>query len=166
MTRATFRTTLSLLFLGAALLAVAPASQAQKAPKFAAAAVEVKFVEAEVSLPPEFQVALYENLIEEVKKTGKFENVFRDGDSAAAGAKDLITLRSNVRLFKKGSAMARQTTTVAGATKITVHVQMARPDGRMIIDRDVEGNVRFFGENLGATRDFAKDVAKLIKKTF
>jgi len=155
------------LFVCVVLLAAAPALRAQKGPKFGAAAIEVKFVEStEVRLPPEFQVALYENLVEEVKKTGKFETVFRDGDREAARAKDLITLRSTVRLFQKGSAMARQVTTVAGATKITVRVQMATPDGRLIIDRDVEGNVRFFGENLRATQDFAKDVAKLIKKTF
>ena len=163
MTRAAFRLLLLVFALG---FAAGPAGS-QKGPKFRASAVEVKFVDTtEVRLPPEFQVALYENLVEEVQKSGKFEQVFRDGDREAAQSKDLLVLTSTVRLFQKGSAMARQVTTVAGATKITVRVQLGTRDGRLMIDRDVEGGVRFFGENLRATQDFAKDVAKLIRQNF
>ena len=161
------RRVLAFLLVGTAALCAATEALAQKGPKFQAAAVEVKFVDStESRLPPEFQVALYENLFEEMQKTGKFEQVFREGDQAARREKSLLTLSSTVRLFQKGSAMARQVTTVSGATKITVRVQLATRDGRLMIDRDVEGKVQFFGENLRATQDFAKDVAKLIRKNF
>ena len=143
------------------------AASAQKAPKFSASAIQIRYVQAgDLRLPPEFQVALYENLIEEVKKTGKFKQVFRDGEQGADQVKDLVTLRSEVRGFKEGSAMARQVTTVAGATKITVRISLTNPDGRAIVDRDVEGNVHFFGENLRATLNFAKSVAKVIRQNF
>lgn len=143
------------------------AARAQKEPKFAAAAVKILYVESnEMRLPPEFQVALYENLVEQVEKTKRFEEVFRDGDRRADDVRNLVVLRSTVRVFKEGSALARQVTTIAGATTITVRVQLTTSDGRLILDRDVEGNVRFFGENLRATNDFAKDVAKLIRRTF
>jgi len=140
---------------------------AQKGPKFPATAIQIEFVRApEVTIPPEFRVALYEYMVDEVKKTAKFQRVYRDGEKGAESEKDLLTLRSLVTGFTEGSARARQVTTVAGATKIQVRVQVSNRDGRMIIDRDVDGNVRFFGENLRATYNFAKGVAKLIKQNF
>ena len=149
------------------MLAASPAAQAQKGAKFQASAIQVLYVKSEeVRLPPEFQAALYENLVEEVKKTQRFPRVLRDGERGATEIRDLIILRSAVRGFRQGSAMVRQVTTIAGATKITVRVQMATRDGRLILDEDVEGNVRFFGENLRATHDFAKQVAKLIRQNF
>jgi hypothetical protein len=150
-----------------AALAAAGTARAQKGPKFPTSAIQVRFVQAaDVTLPPEFQVALYENLVEEVKKTGKFERVYRDGERGAENEKNLLTLHSTVIAFKEGSERARQVTTVAGATKISVQVQISTRDGGRIVDRHVEGNVHFFGENLRATYDFAKGVAKLIKKNF
>jgi len=157
-----------LLFVIVAALATAGTGAAQKkAPKFSASAIQILFVStADLRLPPEFQVALYEYMVDEVKKTGKFQRVYRDGEKGAENEKDLLTLRSLVTGFSEGSARARQVTTVAGATKIKVRVQVSNRDGRMIIDRDVDGNVRFFGENLRATYNFAKGVAKLIKQNF
>jgi hypothetical protein len=160
----------SLLFLVLVMaLAAAGTAQAQKGkgPKFSATAIQVHYVSAaDLRLPPEFQVALYENLIEEIRKTGKFQRIYRDGEKGADEAKDLVALRSTVTGFTEGSARARQVTTVAGATKIKVHVQMSTPDGRMIVDRDIDGNVHFFGENLRATFNFAKSVAKIVRENF
>jgi len=154
-----------LAFLGLSLFAVGLPVKAKKPAKFAASAIQILRVESdEVKLPPEFQLALYENLIEEVRKTGKFERVYRDGERGAEAVPDLLTLRSIVRGFKEGSARARQVTTVAGATSIKVRVQIAARDGRMLVDRDAEGKVRFFGENLRATYNFAKAVAKILRE--
>jgi hypothetical protein len=158
-----------LLRVSVVLLAIFAAGLAwgQKGQRFPATAIQIQNVRSvEITLPPEFQVALYEYMVEEVKKTGKFERVYRDGEKGAENEKDLMTLRSLVTGFSEGSARARQVTTVAGATKIKVRVQVSNRDGQMIIDRDVEGNVRFFGENLRATYNFAKGVAKLIKQNF
>jgi hypothetical protein len=151
----------------AACLLLPGGAGGQKPTRFPATAIQIEYVKSDdLRLPPEFQVALYENLIAEVVKTKKFQRVFRDGEQGAEQEKDLLTLRSLVTGFKEGSARARQVTTVAGATKIQVRVQIANRDGRLIVDQNVDGNVRFFGENLRATNDFAKDAAKLIKKNF
>ena len=161
------RRVLTTVLLAAALVAAGPTHAQKKAPKFSATGIQVLYVQTgDLRLPPEFQVALYENLIEELKKTKKFQRVFRDGEKDAEQWKDLVTLRSEVRGFQEGSARARQVTTVAGATKIKVRLQITTRDGRVIFDREVEGSVRFFGENLRATYDFAKDVAKLVKQNF
>ena len=141
--------------------------RAQTPEKFAASAIQIAKIESdEVKLPPEFQMALYENLVEEVRKTGKFQRIYRDGERGTSDVPNLVTLRSTVRGFKEGSARKRQVTTVAGATSIKVRLQIAAPDGRLLVDRDVAGKVRFFGENLRATYNLAKGVAKIVSETF
>jgi hypothetical protein len=156
-------------FLIAALLLTGSARSAQdkKPQKISASAIQILLFQSdEVKLPAEFQMALYEHVIEELQKAGKFEHVYRDGDHAAASTKDLITLRSNVTGFKQGSERARQVTTVAGATSITIHCQFVDKSGKVQLERDITGKVRFFGGNLRATYDFAKKVAKEVQESF
>jgi hypothetical protein len=144
----------------------APAPDAQpeaagSSKKIDGSAIEIMMIESgEIPLPAEFQISLYENLVEQMRKKGSFQRVYRDGERDSAAAPDLVILRSTVRGFKKGSEMARQVTTVSGATAITVHCAFTDKDGRLLLARDIRGNVRFFGGNLRATYDFAKKAAK------
>jgi Domain of unknown function (DUF4410) len=122
--------------------------------------IEVEMVQSEeIKLPSEFQVALYENLVQQLQKKGKFEHVYRDGDRNATERPDTIVLHSTVKGFKQGSERARQVTTVAGATSIRVHCRFSDTEGHTLLERDIKGKVRFFGGNLKATSDFAKKAA-------
>jgi hypothetical protein len=141
-----------------------PAGQAQavKPAKLNASAISVLMIQSdEVKLPAEFQVSLYENLIQQLQKRGGFEHVYREGDRNSAGAPNLIVLHSTVRGFKKGSEMERQVTTVAGATSISVHCEFTDKDGQLLLARDINGKVWLFGGNLRATYDFAKKAASV-----
>jgi hypothetical protein len=132
-----------------------------------ASAIQVLMIESdEIKLPADFQVSLYEDLIHQLEKSGGFEHVYRDGDKNAAGATDLVILRSNVTGFKKGSEMARQVTTVSGKTSIDVHCRFTDKDGKVLLEQDLNGKVMFFGANLRATYDFAKKAAKLAHDNF
>lgn len=129
-------------------------------------AIQVGMIQSdEVALPAEFQVALYGNLIHRLEKQG-FQHVYRDGDRNAVGIGDLVVLHSAVRGFKAASERARQVTTVSDATSITVHCQFSRPDGTSLLERYVNGKVRFFGGNLKATYDFAKKAARVAHESF
>ena len=151
----------ALLFAAGPLLA-----RKNQSAKIRAAAIQVEMTQSdEIKLPAEFQVALYENLIHQLEKQG-FSHVYRDGDRYAASVADLVVLRSTVRGFKAGSEKARQVTTVSGATSITVHCQFTRPDGTSLLERDVNGKVRFFGGNLRATYDFAKKAGNVAHENF
>src|SRR5215469_11708675 len=131
-----------------------------------AAAIQVEMIQSdEIRLPAEFQVAPYENLIRQLEKEG-FQHVYREGDRNAVGVSGLVVLHSTVCGFKAGSERARQVTTVSGATSITVHCQFARLDGTSLLERDVNGKVRFFGGNLKATYDFAKKAAHVAHENF
>lgn len=144
-----------------------PAQPASQPKKFSASAILIEPVEAgDVRVPAEFRVAIYEYLIEEVRRTELFPKVFRSGDHQADNIVDLVTLRTKLEKFKEGSQMERQITTVLGATKVDVSAKLSDRDGNALEDHKVEGKVRFLGENLGVTRDVAKHIAKLLRKDF
>jgi hypothetical protein len=153
---------LVLLFAGNTALA-----QDKAQTKISVSSIQILAVQSnEVKLPIEFQLALYENLIEQMRKANKFQHVYRDGDTAAADATDLVILHSNVYGFTKGSEGKRQVTTVAGATQIKVHCLFTDKAGKSELAQDVTGNVRFIGGNLRATFDLAKKVAQIAVTNF
>ena len=157
----------SLLTVLPALVAATPRNARALPPATKASAIQVIMIESnETKLPAEFQIALYENLIEQLQKNGGFQHVYRQGDHNALGVADLVVLRSTVHGFKQGSEMARQVTTVAGKTSIDIHCQFTDKDGKLILERDLKGKVMFFGGNLRATLDFAKKAAKLAHDNF
>lgn len=137
-------------------------TQGGKVAKMNASAIAVMMIQSdEIKLPAEFQVSLYENLIQQMQKKGGFQHVYREGDRNATGAANLVVLHSTVRGFKQGSEMARQVTTVSGATSIRVHCEFTDKDGQLLLARDINGKVLIFGGNLRATYDFAKKAASV-----
>jgi len=117
----------------------------------------------DVPMPPEFRLAIYENLITQIEKSGRFQHVYRSGDKDAASVPDLITLRTTAQSFKKGSQKEREVTTIKGSSSIILKVHITDHAGQTLVDRNVEGKVRFFGENLRATYDFSKKVANIVR---
>jgi hypothetical protein len=139
----------------------------RKRAKINASAITAMMIQSdEVQLPAEFQVSLYENLIQQLQKKSGFQHIYREGDRNSTDAANRIVLHSTVRGFKKGSEMARDVTTVAGATSITVHCEFTDQDGQVLLARDVKGKVQFFGGNLKATYDFAKKAASVAHENF
>jgi hypothetical protein len=112
-----------------------------------------------------FQIAIYENLVEELKKTKQFQQVFRDGDLKASEVPNLLVLKTTVEKYTPGSETQRAVTTVSGATKLTVRSQLLTREGKVILERTVNGDVRFFGSNLRATQNLARNIAKAIKQS-
>jgi len=154
------------LCLSAVLLSVGALCHGNKPAKIKTGDIQVAMIQSdEIAVPAEFQVALYENLIRQLQKRG-FQHVYRDGDRNAAGVADLVVLHSTVRRFKSGNEMARQVTTVGGATSISIHCQFTTAEGQPLVERDVTGKVRFFGGNLRATYDFAKKASSMAYENF
>jgi hypothetical protein len=118
-----------------------------------------------LGLAHSFQVAIYENLLEELNKTKRFKYVLREGDSKASEIPDLLILKTMVVNYTPGSETQRAVTTVSGATKLTVRSQLLHARRQIVLDRTVHGNVRFFGSNLRATHNLARNIAKGIKRS-
>jgi len=117
----------------------------------------------QLDLAHSFQVAIYENLLDELNKTKRFKQVVREGDRKASEVPNLLILKTTVVKYRRGSETERAVTTVKGATKLTVQSQLITRDGKIVLDRTVQGNVRFFGSNLRATHNLARNIAKVIK---
>jgi hypothetical protein len=105
------------------------------------------------------------DLVEEVNKTRRFQQVFRDGDHGVSEVPNLLVLKTTVEQYTPGSETRRAVTTVTGATKLTVRSALLTRDGRVVVERTVHGDVHFFGSNLRATHNLARNIAKAIKKT-
>ena len=118
-----------------------------------------------VNLASSFQIAIYENLLNELSKTRQFKQVLRDGDRNASDVADLLVLKTTIEKYAAGSETRRAVTTVSGATKLTVRSQLLTRDGKIVLERTVHGNVRFVGSNLRATHNLARNVAKVIKQS-
>lgn len=112
-----------------------------------------------------FQIAIYENLVEELKKAKEFQQVFRDGDLKASEVPNLLVLKTTVEKYTPGSETKRAVTTVSGATKLTVRSQLLTREGKVVLERTVNGDVRFFGSNLRATHNLAHSIAKTIQQS-
>jgi hypothetical protein len=119
----------------------------------------------QLDLTPSFQVAIYENLLQELNKTKRFKQVLRESDNKASELPNLLILKTTVVKYARGSEMQRAVTTVSGATKLTVRSRLVTPEGRIVLERTVNGNVRFFGSNLRATHNLARNIAKVIKQS-
>jgi hypothetical protein len=118
-----------------------------------------------LDLAHSFQVAIYENLLEELNKTKRFKYVLREGDSKASKIPDLLILKTMVVKYTPGSETQRAVTTVSGATKLTVRIQLIARDGKIVLESTVNGNVRFFGSNLRATHNLARNIVNVIKES-
>jgi hypothetical protein len=128
--------------------------------------VQVDRVEpGDVGLDPSFGAAIYENLLEELTKTEQFKQVFRSGDRNANDVPGLLILKTTVQKYTPGSETRRAVTTVSGATKLNVRVQLVTREGQVVQEHIVDGNVRFIGGNLRATHNLARNVATTLKKS-
>jgi len=74
-------------------------------------------------------------------------------------------LKTTVEKYTPGSETRRAVTTVSGATKLTVRSQLLTREGKVVLERTVNGDVRFFGSNLRATQTLARNIAKTIKQS-
>ncbi len=136
-----------------------------KSKMFSSSSIQVLEFHSEVKVPAQFEMAMYEDTIDEVQKLGKFKNVYREGDKRADADPDVVKLRTSIVNFKEGSARKRQVTTVAGATSVHVRLRLEDPKGP-VLEKEVEGAVNLMGENLTVARDLAKNIAVVVDDHF
>jgi hypothetical protein len=117
------------------------------------------------TLDPCFSDAIYENLLRELPKRKQFNHVFRSGDRNANDVSGMLILKMVVEKYSPGSETRRAVTTVTGATKLKVHIQLVTRDGRVVMESAVAGNVRFIGDNLRATSKLASNTAKVLQRS-
>jgi hypothetical protein len=124
-----------------------------------------KVAPGDVIIERSFRDAIYENLLEELAKTKQFKQLYRSGDRNAKDVPHLLILKTTVQAYTPGSETRRAVTTVSGATKLNVRIQLLTPEGHQVLEHVVAGNVRFIGSNLRATHNLAHSVAAALKRS-
>jgi len=119
----------------------------------------------DVIIERSFRDAIYENLLEELAKTKQFKQLYRSGDRNAKDVPRLLILKTTVQAYAPGSETRRAVTTVSGATKLNVRIQLVTPEGHQVMEHVVAGNVRFIGGNLRTTHNLAHSVAATLKRS-
>jgi len=112
-----------------------------------------------------FSDAIYESMLEELPKSKQFKHVFRSGDRNANDASTVLVLKTLVDKYSPGSETRRAVTTITGATKLNIRIQLVTRGGHVMLVRPVEGDVRFIGDNLRATNKVAHNTAKVLKRS-
>jgi hypothetical protein len=119
----------------------------------------------DVNIPAEFRMAIYEYLIEKIQSSGIYARVYRSGDRRADNISGLVILSTEVEKFKEGNQTERELITVLGATTVTLDARLSTRDGATLVDKKVEGRVRFFGENLSVIHDVARRITSFLQKS-
>ena len=148
-------------------LALLPMTASAKGEKAAALwSVQVDEIQlGDVELPPDFRMAIYEELITALVKNKQFDHVYRSGDHTADSAPNLLILKTTMRKYSAGNETQRAVTTVTGATKLNVRSQLFNRSGKLVLEYFVDGNVRFMGSNMHATHVLANNVAGTLKRS-
>jgi hypothetical protein len=147
---------------------VAPSTGNQRTKLSAAAAIVVEPVSpGATKIPAEFRMAIYEDLVEQLRAAGMFRQVYRSGDREAAKNSAVVTLRATVEEFNEGSERTRELTYYAfGRTKIAVSVQVVSGDGNVLVNQKVTGRVLAVVENLEASHFVAENIRRQLSRDF
>jgi hypothetical protein len=139
----------------------------------------------DVSLDPSFRTAIDENLLAELAKTKQFQEVLGSDDRKANDVPHLLILKTTVEEYPPGSKTHRasldddgllgvgprlflrlfERTTVSGATKLNVRIQLYTREGRLVLEDVVGHRVQSIGNNLRATQKLAHNVAGTLKRS-
>src|SRR5258708_8618943 len=98
-----------------------------------------------------------------MSESSELEEGVWGGGVRGGGITNLMVLKTTVEKYAPGSETRRAVTTVSGATKLTVRSQLLTREGKVVFERTVNGDVRFFGSNLRATHNLANNIAKTIR---
>jgi len=133
--------------------------------------IEIMAFEAQkgVDFPPDYQAALFEELVTRLTETGKFAQVLKEGEKAPDGKAATLRLTGIVTEVDEGSRAARSLVGFgAGKAKIRAHVKFLDvATGAVKLEKDVYGRKiggGIGGAGINCTRGLAREVAKLAKE--
>jgi hypothetical protein len=174
---------LHLLVFAPSAHAVSPAAAEKNAQQWS---LRVDRVDAgDVSPDPSLESALHKNLVRELARTKRFKQVLLSGDRNANEVPELLILKTTVQEYAPGGETRGTAlddagllgdvgglflrlcgrTKVSGATQLNARIQLYTREGHLVLDRVVEGNVGFTGDNSRATHNLAHNVAVTLKRS-
>jgi hypothetical protein len=123
-----------------------------------------------VDLPPDYQLAIIEDLDKQIGKIKGMKQVLREGEPLPDG-QPVLVVTGTVTRYQKGSQAKRYLVGFgAGATVIDAHIKCYDAATKeVLLERDVDGKVVIGimgGKSEGANNGLAKEIAKDLKEKF
>jgi hypothetical protein len=120
----------------------------------------------EIDLPAEYRVLLYEQMVDELKKSSDSVAVYRMGDVSAPCAATKLQL--SVTAFKKGNETIRESTgpigLFAGVTSIKFQIDLVDNIGTQLFEKSLKESAHGDSDSLSVAHDLAKSVSKRLTK--
>lgn len=132
------------------------------------AQIRIGFPEASTrAMPAAYAAELYEQTVGQMTGSGKFGEVWRDGDLRAGPSAAMLS--TTITHVRKGNAGARGALPVVGMflgkTLIEADVRLTDASGRQLFDSRLKGSKSMPGESIGASKALAKSVSRSVGKT-
>lgn len=121
------------------------------------------FTESVDGIPSAFPVGSYEELIAQLTNSGKFEHVWRQGDSRVDA--DALTLHVNLHAAKKGSARGRGLIPFTNATTLKTDVKLTDGTQKVVFNGEIDTAQRMRGESMLVTQSLAKKIKSELLKS-
>jgi len=159
------------LLLLSALTASAQKPNSENKSKYKEVEVTQFDVQDGVKFPPEHMTGMMAEIVEELRNTKKFQQVYKEGEPHTDVNDPTIRLVGTVTKYQAGSQAKRYLVGFgAGKTKVVAHVKFIdKASGNVLYEKDVDGKVvfgLFGGQSKTSLRDVGKEIAEVAKKQF
>lgn len=175
------RTILFGLLLGAGFTSLSHAAEKRFKNKYQN--IEVVWFENQpgIAFPPDYLVAMMEDIVTQLQKSGIFKQVLRQGERPQAADAATLRLTGTVTKFNPGSRRKRSLKrlwigtayTPIGNTQVVVNIRfLDRANNGLLLEKKVKGTVGALdkgllgGESISATRYVAKKIVQVAKEQF
>jgi hypothetical protein len=161
----------SFAVLATALVFALPAMAGEKfEPKYQFIQVKQFDVQPGVDLPPDYQVAIVEDLVKKLSKVKGVKQVLREGEALPEG-QPVLLVTGTVTKFKKGNQAERYLVGFgAGETLIEAHINCYDANSKtLLLEHKVDGRVAIGimgGKSESANGGLANEITGQIKDNF
>ena len=145
-------------------------SDKQSEKKFQYVQVNRFDVQPGVDLPPDYQIAITEDLVAQLGRIKDIKQIMREGEVLPQG-EPVLLITGTVTKYKKGNQATRYLVGFgAGSTVVDAHIKCYDAASKeLLFERDVDGKVvmgLMGGKSEGANNGLAKEISKDIKQKF
>jgi len=122
----------------------------------------------DVEAPAAYRALIYENLVQRIGKVKGIDHVYRDGESAPAGACAAYTVALDATAFREGSQVQRASTgpigMFLGTTQLKFDLRISPAGGPEHVE-EARATVRGETESLKVSDSVAKKAAKALERS-
>lgn len=124
-----------------------------------------QFEPGDAGLTPSFSATIRENLVNELTRAKRFNQVFRQNDHQTPAVDDLLILKTKVQKYTPGANTRPTVPTLTARAAIDVRVQLSTRANHLVLDQLVTSKMWLGDKNLRGTRRLVRNIAATLKES-